>query len=353
MVSNPLTDGCYGPAEAAGCESIMHLVCPKCATSYQLDAATVGVEGRSVRCARCKNVWFAAVPEPQAAPAHIARDEAAFREELGFSVASAAPEERTLADRLVAAAGTPEGSESPAASGAMNEPAGNNPPESSAATEAASEPSEPQISPADSALTVPAMDSPPLAPAATDGGAASSASTIPSEPGDIESVAARRMPHTKSAARRRLATSRSRLPLAMLALVAVCTVIIGWRKDIVRHMPQMASFYGAIGLPVNVRGIIFNDVRLANDTHDGVPVLTIEGTLASVVSAAVEVPRLRFALRNGAGQEVYSWTAMPAQTVLAPGETLPFRSRLASPPGDVHDMHVRFFSRRDAAAGAN
>jgi hypothetical protein len=159
------------------------------------------------------------------------------------------------------------------------------------------------------------------------------------------------MPNPKSSARRRITAAKSRLPLAILVLIAACTAIIGWRKDIVRHLPQMASFYGAIGLPVNVRGIIFTDIRLANDTHDGVPVLTVEGTIASVVSAAVEVPRLRFALRNGAGHEVYSWTAVPAQTVLAPGETLPFRSRLASPPGEVHDVQVRFFSRRDAAVG--
>jgi hypothetical protein len=66
-----------------------------------------------------------------------------------------------------------------------------------------------------------------------------------------------------------------------------------------------------------------------------------------VANRTVEVPRLRFALRNPAGVEVYAWTALPAKPVLAAGEALPFRSRLASPPGDTHDVVVRFFHRRD------
>ena len=37
--------------------------------------------------------------------------------------------------------------------------------------------------------------------------------------------------------------------------------------------------------------------------------------------------------------------------ILAPQETLSFRSRLASPPPEGHEVLVRFFNRRDLAAG--
>ena len=63
------------------------------------------------------------------------------------------------------------------------------------------------------------------------------------------------------------------------------------------------------------------------------------------------MPRLRFAVRNQGGQEIYSWTALPARNVLLAGETLPFRSRLASPPREGQQVLVRFFNRRDLVAG--
>src|SRR4051812_42065540 len=37
----------------------MLIVCPNCATSYQVEPHSLGQDGRSVRCARCRNVWFA------------------------------------------------------------------------------------------------------------------------------------------------------------------------------------------------------------------------------------------------------------------------------------------------------
>src|ERR1700746_3066674 len=50
----------------------MHIVCPHCTTSYAINPATLGEAGRSVRCARCKEVWLARpedAVEPAAQPA--------------------------------------------------------------------------------------------------------------------------------------------------------------------------------------------------------------------------------------------------------------------------------------------
>jgi predicted Zn finger-like uncharacterized protein len=75
----------------------MLIACPNCATSYQVDAYSIGVKGRSVRCVRCKTVWFALPPGdpayvvPQTADAD-AGEVSAFRSELG---ADAAPPEPT------------------------------------------------------------------------------------------------------------------------------------------------------------------------------------------------------------------------------------------------------------------
>ena len=80
-------------------------------------------------------------------------------------------------------------------------------------------------------------------------------------------------------------------------------------------------------------------------------VLVVEGVIVNLTRSTLEVPRLRFGLRNGTGHEVYAWTALPSRTLLGSGDGLPFRTRLASPPPDGRDVIVRFFNRRDAALG--
>ena len=302
----------------------MQIVCPNCTTSYQIAAEAVGENGRSVRCVRCQAVWFAApAPRVMAAPslspaAEAVPEERAFTAELG-----AEPAPQTEPTTASEAAPVEEPGAVPEVPEAEDEPA-----------------------PAALAdIPIPIENAPPLVPA-LDGGSAPP--EVDNGPPDVESVAARR---ARSKARQRRSRWRVPLPVAIVALVAVCTVLLGWRKDVVRYAPQLASFYNALGLPVNLRGLTFTDVKIGNEIHDGVPVLVVEGTIVNNVSTAVDVPRLRFALRNATGAEVYSWTAVPTQPVLQPGETLPFRSRLASPPAEGHDIQVRFFTRRDAVAG--
>src|SRR5262249_36494923 len=82
--------------------------------------------------------------------------------------------------------------------------------------------------------------------------------------------------------------------------------LVIWRTEVVRAVPQTASLFGTIGLPVNLRGLVFENVRTTGELHEGVPVLIIEGSVSNVAGKSVEVPRLRFAMRNRAGHEVYA-----------------------------------------------
>jgi predicted Zn finger-like uncharacterized protein len=314
----------------------MLIVCPNCATSYRVEPSSLGATGRSVRCVRCRNVWFARDPAPLEAIAQAHRADIA-------ALTGATPPPDPLPS---IAADAPENS-------ATDEPPpGEDWTESDPAPAEAADPlSETGLppQPADeyplpqSLEPIAIADAPALAP--MEGGAALPADALLGE--DIETVAARRARLARPSWRWSLAG----LPVAILALIALNAALIAWRADVVRVAPQTASLYAAIGLPVNLRGLSFTDVATATETHDGVQVLVVEGNIASMSARAVEVPRLRFSVRNGSGQEVYAWTALPARNVLAPGETLPFRSRLASPPPDTRDVLVRFFNRRDLVAG--
>src|ERR1700674_3678214 len=68
---------------------------------------------------------------------------------------------------------------------------------------------------------------------------------------------------------------RPGLPAAILTLLAAASVVIAGRSEIVRQAPQTASLYAAIGLPVNLRGLDFDDVKTARENQEGVNVLVI------------------------------------------------------------------------------
>jgi predicted Zn finger-like uncharacterized protein len=323
----------------------MLIVCPSCSKTYRIEPAVVGASGRTVRCARCKHVWFAA-PLADAAAAGGDEAVAAFRAELGAEppVTPAQQESGELpsdsADLPADEAATPATLEDLWESNAPDQP-GDQPPLPDAEAPAA-------VALAD--IPIPIEDAPPLAPGDDDGAEpAADAAAIDNGAEDIESVARRR---AAAKARRQRSRRNVRLPALIVALAAICALLLGLRRDIVRHVPQLASLYASIGLPVNLRGLAFTDLKVGGETRDGVPVLVVEGVIVNTVVRPVEVPRLRFALRNAKGAEVYAWTAVPTQSILQPGGKLPFRSRLASPPKDAHDVQVRFFTRYDAVAGS-
>ena len=167
---------------------------------------------------------------------------------------------------------------------------------------------------------------------------------------DIETIAARRYP--REGKRWRLQWPLSRLQSGIMALIVANAIVISWRDDFVRAMPQTASFYAWLDLPVNIRGLDFENLATTTEQHEGVPILVIGGNIVNITGRTETVPHLRFAVRNAARQEIYAWTAVPPLAMLPPGRGVAFHSRLASPPPDAHDVVVRFLNRNDVLAGA-
>jgi hypothetical protein len=202
--------------------------------------------------------------------------------------------------------------------------------------------------------TIPPAEAPSIAPDHVIDIAEPPAIEAEAEPAtSIESVAARR-------ARRRQAERRNRpsllrrlvgAPTLIVASLVALAALVQFRDKVVRHVPQTASLFAAVGMPVNLRGLVFESVTSSTEMSDGLPVLIIEGTIANVTTRTLDVPRLRFALRNAAGHEVYAWTAQPPKPTVGSGNGIAFRTRLASPPPDGRDVIVRFFNRRDMTAG--
>lgn len=258
----------------------MLIACPHCQTQFQVAASAIG-DGRTVRCARCRESWFAEPPP-------------VFAQAVPF----AAGAEASIVEAEPIAAET----EAP----------------------------------------VEVMDSPPIAVEA------SAEIDAVAEIGPAQTVIAEA---PKPRLRRRIPIRQYRLPrpVAIGLVVAVATVVavLSLRESIVRMVPSLAGTYAAIGLPVNLRGLEFRDVKTIQEIQDGVPVLVIEGEVVNVARHPVEVPRVRIAVLGPSQQELYSWTTLLQRSILADNEKVAFRSRLASPPPNGKEVLVRFLTRSD------
>ncbi len=302
----------------------MLIVCQNCATSYQVEPSSLGATGRSVRCVRCKKVWFASNTEAMAA------------------IALSHHQDMAALSGVPVTAGTMDD--------AMDERFPESPGEPADAFDRDDRGPAPLPDPRDYELPpapVVVDDAPALAPGDHEEAPQAAIEAVPE---NIETVAARRT--RKPPPRRR----QSRWPIsgwtaAILLLLAINIGLVAFRADIVRLFPQTAPVYAAIGFEVNLRGLVFTEIVTRKDAQDGTSMLVVEGVIKSTSKRDITVPRLRFAIRDAKGHEIYSWTAQPTRSTIAPGTTMPFRSRLASPPPEAHAVLVRFFNRRDLVAG--
>jgi predicted Zn finger-like uncharacterized protein len=276
----------------------MQIVCPHCSTSYGIDPAKLGEAGRTVRCSRCKEVW-------------LARAEDAI--EFAHQTAASQP---------------------------------------SAEQDAASEWE--AMAREDASDDAPHVESPSIA---GDWQGSSNWQADARTEADAEGAQRGRFPWlgrfmrpnaSRSASRRKAPVS---LTTACAAMGAIALAIVIWRAEMVRLLPQTAAFYKLVGLDVNLRGLKFKDVKVSSEMVEGKPVLVIEGSITGESNKPVEIPRLRFSVRDAQGAEIYAWNAVLEQSVLRPGERAQFKSRLASPPPEGRNIDVRFFNKRDLIGG--
>jgi predicted Zn finger-like uncharacterized protein len=294
----------------------MHIVCPHCTTSYAINPATLGPAGRTVRCSRCKETWLA---RPEDAIEMAAAGPAA----MPTSAQSAPPAANDAAAEWEALAREEEGHDTPVVDS----------PSISAGWPVEGEGSQPS---GDS-------DWPPAARLD-----AENHEEIPITTHRQRLARLFRLP---SPARIPFMPSLG-LPTACAAMGALILALMIWRAETVRLLPQTATFYTMVGLEVNLRGLAFKDIKISNETVDGKPVLVIEGVIIGETKKPVELPRLRFSVRDAQGAEIYAWNAVLEQPVLKPGERAYFKSRLASPPPEGRNIDVRFFNKRDLAGHA-
>ena len=278
----------------------MQIVCPHCSTSYGIDPAKLGEAGRTVRCSRCKEVWLARAEDAVEFVHQTAASQQSTEQDAAAEWDAMAREQDDSGDAAPHV-------ESPSIAGDWQ---GSSNWKAEARNEAGAEGPPPGLVPWLGRFM--------------------------------------RRNGSRSAPRRKAPIS---LTTACAAMGAMALAIVIWRAEMVRLLPQTAAFYKLVGLDINLRGLKFKDVKVSSEMVEGKPVLVIEGSITGESSKPVEIPRLRFSVRDAQGAEIYAWNAVLEQSVLRPGERAQFKSRLASPPPEGRNIDVRFFNKRDLTGG--
>jgi len=285
----------------------MHIVCPHCTTSYAVDPANFGAAGRKVRCARCQEVWLAIPQELVSADIQDHRPQAGF----GSQDSAANDWREDIAPHV----------ESPSISADWPEP--------ETGQHAAEDDGNWATLAQQEAIT----------------------EAAPAKASRFRKLGASVVPFLNSGAWSKALPRAFNLSTICVALGAMVFSLLVWRADVVRAMPQTATFFKMIGMGVNLRGLAFEDLKISTETVNNKPVLLIEGAIVDIARKPMEIPRLRFIVRDAKGADIYAWNAVLEQPVLNPGEKAWFKTRLASPPAEGREIAVRFFHKLDIASG--
>ncbi len=136
---------------------------------------------------------------------------------------------------------------------------------------------------------------------------------------------------------------------AVVATLIGATALIGLREKIVRIAPRAAAPYAAVGLPVNIDGLAFADVRSRVEMEGTRKALVIEGEIVNLRRDAHPLPPLEVSVRGSDGQDKYAWTTRAPKARLEGGEKIAFHTRLAAPPEEGAEVLVHFVRNENAA----
>jgi predicted Zn finger-like uncharacterized protein len=154
------------------------------------------------------------------------------------------------------------------------------------------------------------------------------------------------------AVKKEVSRSKMQVPRFVVYIFMGAIALAGFfagRQSILRNFPQIAPVYAAFGVNTNLLGLDFKNVSSSRLIDKGQDILVIEGQIGNMTKEVKVVPAIHLSVRSKTGQVVYSWQAKPTKATLEPYESFEFKTRLAAPPPNGHDVSVRFVNESDIA----
>lgn len=318
----------------------MKIACPNCDTKYALNADALGTHGRKMKCAKCAHVWIAQPVDTSEVAFEIPLNEAnqvvedtsdqGAGSRIGGDQVSGFPEHSQTASVDIAAE-TVADSETNAAK-TNDEDRWHEDLKEERAAEEARAPRQPASG--ETLQTLSKKSS------------SQRYGRLRGIVSGLQSAAISGWQHVIHFFKWALGLSLGHQIAVLIAFLmpAILTFgLVAGRQVMVRQFPDLASFYAAFGVEVNLYGLEFENVRTVRRPEDGMAVLIVEGSVRNISNSAKTIPRLHFIL-SGRNREVYTWQDDASYHPLPAGESVQFRTVLASPPDVADELHVRFLS---------
>ncbi|GHB27665.1 hypothetical protein GCM10007094_15000 [Pseudovibrio japonicus] len=318
----------------------MKITCPQCNTAYKIPTDKIGDTGRKVKCASCNHIWHVE-PEvkeqraatPDAGPeVHNNSTTSENRKQTSFSQGF---DDSDLSSATASTGRHSAFSEDDLAAIPKKAPSNSDPFwDIGTSTQSAGK--------AGSSYEGPT-------------GNAASKDEKPEEKKRSEGVSRkadrRSRKKTKSSRKSAVISAKGLLGASLLAAsLALCFSVVKYREAIVRGFPDLAGLYQLAGMTVNLRGLVFRDLRTFREVDDGSVVLVVEGSVENIARSETFIPAIKLALRSQDTQEIHSWIVEPREDRLAPGDKTRFRARLNNPPERAADIQLRFVERQKKRA---
>jgi predicted Zn finger-like uncharacterized protein len=265
----------------------MIIACPACNTRYVVPDSAIGIEGRTVRCAKCRHSWFQDGP-----PLRTPEDPAPALAPDAAPPAAEVPPAPPPAPR--------------------HDPVQDDEPEAGPAAERAQEPEAPVPEPEEPApIAAPPVYAEP-------------------EPADVSDDADSQFDYEPPFRPRRNPAKMWMIAAVLSALVSLSAV-------------AATAYYGLPGWIPLARPTFAEkqpDLKLdfpakRQDRHqlpNGTWFFGASGTVTNLGQTARSVPSVLIVLRDSRGRIVYSWEVIPPKRVLAPGESVTINEAVTDVP---------------------